>query len=96
MPEHENVLHLEDLHGEFERGARALVFAIGFIGRHEVRHIAHDEDFAGARIEDDLRRNAGIAARDNHHIGLLPAFGEPLIMHPLAGHPACAEALMPL
>ena len=46
------------------------------IGRHDVGDVAHDEELARARVENDFRRDARVAAADHHDFRRLPAFRE--------------------
>ena len=48
----------------------------GWIHRHQIGDVAHHEQFAGAGVEDHLRRDAGIAAADHHHRRRLAALGQ--------------------
>ena len=48
MAEHDDVLHLERLHAEFERRRHAVLRAVRRIGRHEVGDVAHHEQLARA------------------------------------------------
>ena len=49
---------------------------VGLIHRHQIGDVAHDEQFAGAGVEDHFRRDPGIAAADHHHGGRLAALGQ--------------------
>ena len=76
VAEHDDVLHPQRLHGEFEgRGRAVLESPSGLIGRHEVGDVAHNEQFAGRGVEDDLGRHAEIAAADHHDFRALAQFG---------------------
>ena len=55
VTEHDDVLDLEHLHGEFEGSEDTVTEAIGLIGGHQVRNIAHDKQLARVSIEDHLR-----------------------------------------
>ena len=52
VAEDDDVLHLELQHREGERRAGAAMAAVGFEGRHDAGDVAHDEELAGARVED--------------------------------------------
>ena len=56
VPEHDDVFHLERLHGEFERGRHGALRAVRRVGRDQVADVAHDEQFARPRVEDHLGR----------------------------------------
>ena len=43
MTEHNDMFHLEGLHGKFQRGRDRSLRAVRRIGRHQVADIAHDE-----------------------------------------------------
>ena len=72
MAHDHDVLHLQALHGEFKRGGRRMVLAVGRIGRHQIGDVAHDKQFARPGVEDRLRRRARIAAGDHHRFRRLP------------------------
>ena len=55
--------------------------AVGLIDRNQVGDVAHHEQFARAGIENHFRRDAGIAAADDHDGGGLAALGK----FPIAG-----------
>jgi hypothetical protein len=78
MAQHHDMLDPERLHGEFEGRRGAVIIAPGLEGRHEVCHIANDEQLAGARIEDHLRRHPAVAAADHHHLRRLTLLGKSL------------------
>ena len=58
MAEDDDVLHLERLHGKFQRGRNSALRAVRSIGGHQIADIADNEKFARPRIENDLRRDA--------------------------------------
>ena len=51
---------------------------VGRIGRHQIGHVADDENLARAGVEDHFWRHAGIAAADQHDARLLTGFGQML------------------
>jgi hypothetical protein len=59
VAEHDDVLHPERLDAELERGARAVLRSPSrIVGRHDVGNVAHHQQLAWGRVEDDLRRDA--------------------------------------
>jgi hypothetical protein len=94
MAEHDDVLHAQRLHGEFECRAGAVEPTVGLIGRHEIGDVAHHEQLARARVEDHLRRDAGIAAADQHDLRVLATLRQRLVTLALADEPALQEALV--
>ena len=73
-PEHPN--------GIFDGGAGAVIVGIRLIGRHEARHVAHDEELARRRPEHPLRIEPGIRAGDDQRLRLLPAMRHGLVPSP--------------
>mgnify|MGYP006915179102 CR=1 FL=1 len=71
VTQHDDVLHAQSLHREFKRRGRAMMRAVRLVGRRQIRDIAQHEHFAGARIEDHFRRDAAVAAADQHDFGRL-------------------------
>ncbi len=65
MALHDDVLHVQRADGKLQRRADAVIAAAFFVGRHQVRHIADDEQIAGLAIEDDRWIDAGIGAGDH-------------------------------
>jgi len=76
VAEHDDVLYPQRPHRIFQRRRNAMRAAIGRIDRHQIGDVAHHEQFAGAGIENHLRRHPGIAAADHHHVRRLAAFGQ--------------------
>ena len=76
VTEDDDVADAEHLHCELERREYAVAEAVPGERRHQVCDVADDEQLAGVRIEDDLRRHPGIAAADDHDVRRLPAPGE--------------------
>jgi len=72
---HHQLVDLELGHREFERRRNAVIILVGLEGGHEIGDVAHDEHFAGPRIEDRRRIDPAVGAGDHHHLGAL-AFGE--------------------
>ncbi len=70
------MLDLQRGDGELERRGYAVGLSIGLVGRHDVGHVADDEQFAGTGIENHLRRHARVGAADHQHFGRLSGFGE--------------------
>ncbi len=68
---HHDVLHLQELDCEFERGRNAVLTLAGLVGGNHRRDIADDEDLAGVDIEDLRRIDSAVGAGDHHHLGLL-------------------------
>ena len=68
MPPQHGVAHDDDVldanveHGEFERRADAVVLAVGLVGRHEVRDVAHGEQLARHGAEHRLGLDAALPA----------------------------------
>jgi hypothetical protein len=85
MAQHDNVLHLERHDGELERRAGAVEGSARLKRRHEVSHVADDEQFTGAGVKNDLGRDARIAATDHQNFGALALLGERLVAVLLAG-----------
>jgi hypothetical protein len=96
VAEHDDMLHLERSNAELERRGNAVRLSIGLVGRHDVGDVAHDEELARARVENDLRRHAGIAAADHHHFWRLPGFPELAIAVLLAAQAAVEESAIAL
>ncbi len=82
------MLDLQRRDPEFQRGGNAVGMPVGRIGRHDVRHVADDEQFTRAGVEDDFGRNPRVAAADHHHVGRLPGFRERAIAILLAAQMA--------
>lgn len=57
------------------------------IGWHEIGDVTDDEKFAGLGVENDLGRDAQVAAANDHNLGLLPAFGELFVTASLERQP---------
>ena len=76
VAEHDDVFHPQHLDRIFQRRRDAVRAAVGLIDRHQIGDVAHHEQFAGAGIEDHLRRHPGIAAADHHHLRRLAALGQ--------------------
>ena len=76
VAEHDDVFDAQHLHRIFQRRGDAVCVAVRLIDRHQIGDVAHHEQFAGAGVEDHLRRDAGIAAADHHHRGRLAALGQ--------------------
>ena len=72
VTEHDDVLHAQHLHAEFQRRRYAVRGAVRRVGRDDVGDVADDEQFAGSRIEDHLRRHA---ANRSSRSPSLPAIG---------------------
>ena len=66
----------EGANAKLERGRNAVGTLVRGIGRHNVRHIANDEQFARTRIKNDFGGYPRVAAADHHDLRRLPAFGE--------------------
>jgi hypothetical protein len=47
VTEHDDVLHFQRGDAEFERGRNAVRVPVGVVGRYDIRHVAHDEQFPG-------------------------------------------------
>ena len=76
VAEHDDVFYAQNLNRVFQRRRHAVRAAVRLIDRHQIGDVAHHEQFAGAGIEDHLRRHPGIAAADHHHFGRLAALGQ--------------------
>ena len=72
VAENDDVLDAQGADPEFQRRRDAVRLAVRRIRRDDIRDVADDEQFAGAGIENDLRRDAGIAAADDHDLRRLP------------------------
>ena len=91
VTEHHDVLHLQHVDRIFQRRRDAVRAAVGLIDRHQIGDVAHHEQFAGAGVEDHLRRDAGIAAADHHHRGRLAALGQFAVARLLGRQPLRGE-----
>ena len=69
MAEHNDVLDLEHLHREFERREHAVAGAVRRVGGNQVGDVTHHEQLTWMAVEDDFRRDARIAAADDHRGG---------------------------
>ncbi len=76
MAKHDDVLHTQRLHREFQRGRYGAGGAVRRIRRHEIGDIARDEQFARCGVKNRFRRHAAVAAADHHDFRLLPALRE--------------------
>ena len=76
VAEHHDMFHAQDLDRVFQRRRHAMRTPVRLEHRNQIGDVADHEQFAGAGIEDHLRRDAGIAAADHHHRGRLAAFGQ--------------------
>ena len=81
---------------EFERGGNAVRLPVGLVGRHDVGDVAHDEELARARVENDLRRDPRIAAADHHDLRRLPGFPKLAIAVLLAAQAAVEKSAIAL
>ena len=79
MSHDDDVSDLQALNGKLQRGRHAMREAGRRVRRHQIGDIAHDEQFAGMRIENDFGRNPRVAATNDHDLGPLAGFGEFLI-----------------
>ena len=73
VAQHHDMLHAQHRNRVFQRRRDAMRAGVGLINRYQIGDIAHHEQFAGAGIEDHLRRYPGIAAADHHGLRRLPA-----------------------
>jgi hypothetical protein len=71
MSEHDQMRHLQPLHRELDRRARAMIAADRLVRRHQIGDVAHDEEIARPRIEDGGHVDARIAAGNDHRRGRL-------------------------
>src|SRR5260221_8391341 len=92
VSQHDDVLHFERLHREFERRRGAVVFAAGLVRPHQIGDVAGDEYLAGAGVEDNLRRDPAVAAADHHHLRTLALLRQSLVALPLAYQAIIQEA----
>ena len=92
MAKDDDVMHLENRHGIFDRCRRAVLGAVGFIGRHQIGDISQHKGLARAGIEHPGRIDAAVGTGDNHHLGVLALVGHRVIAFPLFGIGASAEA----
>jgi hypothetical protein len=93
VAEHDDVLHAQHHHRELERSAGAVVAPGLFVGRHQVGNVAHDEDVAWVTVEQDRRIDAGVAAGDHQHAGLLAFARDAVDELPLLAEAPAAESL---
>ena len=68
----DDVFDPERAHGEFQRRAGAVIMAVGLAGRHQIGHIAQDEEVARGGIGQDRRVHPRVAAGDDHAFRHLP------------------------
>ena len=87
VAEHHDVLDAAAPDGIFQRRRDAMRAAVRLIDRHQIGDVAHHEQFAGAGVEDHLRRDPGIAAADHHHFGRLPAHRQVAVARLLGRQP---------
>jgi hypothetical protein len=76
VAEHHDVFDVQRPHRVFQRRRDAVRAAVRRIHGHQIGDVAHHEQFAGAGIEDHLRRHPRVAAADHHHLGRLAELGE--------------------
>ncbi len=72
MAHDDDLADLEHLNGKLQRRRNAVMARIGFKGRHERRHIADHEYFAGAGVEDLRGIDSAVGAGDDHDARALP------------------------
>ena len=92
VAEHHQVLDFELGDGEFDGGRGAVKAGGGFVRRHQIGDVAHDEDLAGFEIEQPGRVDAAVAARDDHYFGRLALCGQRIEAPALVLILAAAEA----
>ena len=68
--------HFQHLHGKLDGRARAVIFALGLVRRHEVGDVAQDEQLAVLRIEHCRNIDSGIATGDDHRGRRLAKLGK--------------------
>ena len=71
-----DVLDAQIERGELQRRRHAVILAGRLVGRHQVGDVAHDEQLARHRREDRLRIDPAVAARHDHHLGVLAVRGQ--------------------
>ena len=71
VPHDDDVAYMEVAHGIFQRGADAVAGQVRGVGRHQVGHVADDEQIAGAAVRQQHRIDARIAAGDDQGQGIL-------------------------
>jgi len=85
VAQHHDVADPERHHAELEGGAGAVLEGVvRLVARHEVGDVAHDQELAWRRVEDDLRRDPGIDAADHHDLRPLPSLRQKLVARALA------------
>src|SRR6476659_3001890 len=88
--------YFQSLHGEFDGGARAVIFALRLVRRHQIRHVAKDEKLARLGIEDRRYVDPRVAAGDRHRSRRLAELGELNIASPPRRTPVPQEATLTL
>src|SRR3546814_5633972 len=71
MAHHDDLLHLKDLDGEFQRGRNAMAAAAELQRRHEGGDVANREYLAGSGVEDGGGIGSAVGAGDHPHPGTL-------------------------
>jgi hypothetical protein len=71
VAEHDDVLHLQRLDGEFQGRRGAVILPVGLVDRHEVGDVADREQLARTGIEDRAGRDPAVAAADDQDLGIL-------------------------
>src|SRR3546814_11205204 len=71
MAHHDDLLHLKDRDGEFQRGRNAMAAAAELQRRHEVGDVANREYLAGCGVEDGGGIGTAVGAGAHHHAWIL-------------------------
>ena len=66
MSKHDEMRHLQHLHGELDGRARAVIFALRLVRRHEVGDVTQNEQLASLSIEDRRNIDPRIATGNDH------------------------------
>jgi hypothetical protein len=74
----DDVSDLENLNRKLQGRRNAVRQPARIIGRHKVGDVANDENFARMAVENHFRRDARIAAADQHDVRPLAGGGQPL------------------
>ena len=94
VTKHDDMLYLERGYAELQRRGNAVRMPVGRVRRHDIRHVAHHENLARARVEDGLRRDARVAAADDHDFRRLADFRELAIAVLLAAQAAVEKGVI--
>ena len=72
VAKHDDVRDLEVFDRELHRRAGPVIVRVGFIRRHQIGDVAHDEQFTRRRTQYRPWIDPGIATADDHRPGSLP------------------------